>query len=88
VWTIHILCKNWKEYSKQITNGSREQLHRVSRNVIRSCEVFLDGVGRQYETHVWKKAKYNSKKNVDSKFPVEAFIDIRDPTTVTMLWTS
>lgn len=54
--------------------------------VARFC---LDGVVRQYETHVWKKAKYNFKKNVDSKFPAEAyFIDDRDPTTVTMLWES
>jgi hypothetical protein len=72
---------------KQITNGSREQLFCVSRNIIRSCEVLLRQCRLATRKSCMKKAKYIFKKNVDSKFPAEAFfIDDKALTTVTMLW--
>lgn len=83
------IVKTDRNIKKINTNGSREQLNRVSRNVIRSCEVLLISCRLTIRKSCMKKANWNFKKNVDFEFPEDAFfVDGRAVTTVTMLWAS
>jgi hypothetical protein len=72
MWTVHILCKNWKTLFKEKLLIFQDKQHLVSRNIFRRCGACLEAGGPYFwDSHI-KQGKLNYGKKTDSKSPADA----------------